>query len=789
MKQSITSNEINLGSGPVVAGGVLVKGNVEGDIQVVNKKIEVNADHGAVVNLYDESPRVRKRDAVPQPARPIRGFVNRVKELSQLEQIITAGEVAILEGMKGMGRSALLRQAANCNAARTLPDGVLFMEGIDERGQALDLEDMIQRLFDKSFESEPHLKVNFDTAQTYLGNLKSLVVLNGLDLPDSSFSRIADLFTRGSVLFESDQMIESDTAQEIKLGSLPHSEAMELLAAKAGVTQDENTRLLLDSICSLLADVPLAIVITARAIRENSIPLKSARNMLVLVQTESNAVHERGIERAYGLTQSKLSELEQQWLAAAALVPGISVDPQYLHQMADDKVTAEQTQKRLQAMGLLTANSPRLRIDPGLRNLARSGVDEVSFREEFLSYLKTMLRTHSLDWSYCTDELGNILGMIDWAATQQRWSDVIMLGRGIDAYLTLHGLWEAWRRVLDNVLQSARQLGDRFNEAWALHQIGTRFLGIGQQGQAIDFLRQALDLRRQLGDVIGMAYTKHNLDLLIPPTSSNNDNGQPPDKPFSPNRALKFLLKTTIIGAVVAFSAYLAVNALYSLPLRPTPEAIIPITGPTKNTVVRPTLIPTKTFTPTSTRTPTKTPTRTPTNTRTVTPTASPTEVPSGIGAPQLSTSQLYFGGARCDPNRITIRVLAQHPTGIKVMVFFHRLQEVGTGKDSGWSDGLSMNPKGDDIYSLSVSGDTLIGKSGFTSETWASYQFVLQAKSGEWVRSAVYTDLYLLPCGSRPPRPLVTTTAHLTEPPIPEPTGFILIPVMPVIPQPPVVK
>jgi len=806
MKQSITANEVDAAPGSPVdsgmvfvqdnlsvgAGGVVVKGNVEGNIQIVNKKIEVNADHGAVVNLYDESPRVRKRDAVPQPARPIRGFVNRVKELSQLEQIITAGEVAILKGMEGMGRSALLRQAANCNAARTLPDGVLFMEGIDERGQALDLEDMIQRLFDKSFESEPHLKVNFDTAQTYLGNLKSLVVLNGLDLPDSSFSRIADLFTRGSVLFESDQMIDSDTAQEIKLGSLPHSEAMELLAAKAGVTQDESTRLLLDSICSLLADVPLAIVITARAIREHSIPLKSARNMLVLVQTESNGVHQRGIERAYGLAQSKLSGLEQQWLAAAALAPGISVDPQYLHQMADDKVTAEHTQKRLQAMGLLTANSPRLRIDPGLRDLARSGVvDEVSFREEFLSYLKTMLRTHSLDWSYCTDELGNILGMIDWAATQQRWSDVIMLGRGIDAYLTLHGLWEAWRRVLDNVLQSARQLGDRFNEAWALHQIGTRFLGIGQKGQAIDFLRPALDLRRQLGDVIGMAYTKHNLDLLIPPASSNSDNGQPPDKPFSPNRALKFLLKTTIIGVVVAVSAYLAVNALYSLSLRPTPEAIIPITGPTKNTVVRPTLIPTKTFTPTSTRTPTKTPTRTPTNTRTVTPTASPTEVPSGIGAPQLSTSQLYFGGVRCDPNRITIRVMAQHPTGIKVMVFFHRLHEVGTGKDSGWSDGLSMNPKGDDIYSLSVSGDTLIGKSGFTSETWASYQFVLQAKSGEWVRSAVYSDLSLLPCGSRPPRPLVTTTAYLTEPPppIPEPTGFILIPVMPVIPQLPVVK
>jgi tetratricopeptide (TPR) repeat protein len=754
MKQSITSNEINLGSGPVVVGGVLVKGNVEGDIQIVNKKIEVNADHGAVVNLYDETPRVKKRDIVSQPVRPVRGFVNRANELKRLSQIIAASEVVTIQGMDGMGKSALLRQAANDNVARSLSDGVLFMEGVDEHGQVLGLEDLIQRLFDKSFESEPYIKVNFDIAQTYLGNLRSLVVLNGLDLPAYSLSRMADLYPQSAVLIESNQVVDNDISEEIRLSPLPRSEAIKLMALRADIPLDNDTQSMLDSICRLLADVPLAIVIAARAIRETNFSIERAQEMLASIQPLSTDANRCGIERAYGLAKSTLNDLERQWLAAAAFAPGISIDPQYLHQMTGDEAAAAHTQERLQAMGLLTANSPRLRGDPGMRDLARANVDEIPFQEQFISYLKEMLRTHSLDWSYCTDELGNILGMIDWAATQQRWSDVIVLGRGIDAYLTLHGLWEAWRGVLDNVLQSARQLGDRFNEAWALHQIGTRFLGIGQKGQAIDFLRQALDLRHQLGDVIGMAYTKYNLDLLIPPTSSNNDNGQPPDKPFSPNRALKFLLKTTIIGAVIAVSAYLGVNALYSLSLRPTPEAIIPITGPTKNTVVRPTLIPTKAFTPTSTRTPTKPPTRTPTNTRTVTPTASPTEVPSGIGVPQLSTSQLYFGGARCDPNRITIRVMAQHPTGIKVMVFFHRLHEAGTGKDSGWSDGLSMNPKGDDIYSLSVSSDTLIGKSGFTSETWASYQFVLQAKSGEWVRSAVYSDLSLLPCGSRPPRP-----------------------------------
>jgi hypothetical protein len=772
MKRSITSNEINLGSESVVATGVLVKGNVEGDIQVLNKKIEVNADHGAVVNLYDAPPRVKKRDVIPQPTRPLRGFINRTDELKRLGQIITASQVVTIQGIDGMGKTALLKQSANSREARALPDGVLFMEGIDERGQALGFEDLIQRLFDKSYESEPHLKVNFDIAQTYLGNLKSLVVLNGLELSTHFISRMADLYPQGAIFIESNQLVDDDVSEEIKLGPLPRTESIKLLAAKAGVTSDDDLQPVLDSICVLLADVPLAVVIAARAIRENNLSLERAHELLASIEPLATDLNRGGIERAYALARSTLTDLEQQWLAAAAFAPGISIDPQCLHQMTEDESAAARSQEHLQAMGLLTANSPRLRIDPGVRDLARNAANEIPLQEQFLSYLKTMLRTHSLDWTYCADELGNVIGMMDWAARQQRWSDVIALGRAIDPYLTLHGLWEAWQRVIDHVLRSARQLGDRVNEAWALHQLGTHAIGIGQMGLAINLLREALNLRGELGDAIGMAYTQHNLNLLFPPPSSGNEDGKPPDNPTgmpsSPSRTLNFLLKTISIVAAIAASGYLVANALYR-PLIPHTSAEIPTIGYTKSPSATMTFTPTRTLTLTPSRTPTKTPTRTPTRTATATYTASPTELTSVIGVPQLSTSQVYFG-SRCDPNQITIRVMAQHPAGIKVVVFFHRLHELSSGKDSGWSEGLSMNPKADDLYSLSVSGETLIGASGFRMETAASYQFVVQAKNGEWARSTVYTDLSLLPCGGggggAPPPPITVSPSATPETP-----------------------
>jgi len=367
--------------------------------------------------------------------------------------------------------------------------------------------------------------------------------------------------------------------------------------------------------------------------------------------------------------------------------------------------------------------------------------------------------------------------MVEWAAGKQRWSDVIALGRDIDSYLTLHGLWEAWRKMLEQVLRSARQLGDRVNEAWALHQLGTRALGLGLNTQAIDLLRQALRLRSQLGDRTGMAYTQHNLDLLIPPTSSNDDNGQPPDKPGSPGRGIKLLLKTSVLVTVLALSTYWGAHALNTRSATPTPDFGLPVTGPTETAIILPTETATEMPTPTPTWTPTQTPTFTPTLTPTSTPTNTPTDIPAPIatavpaamGLPQLSTGQLYFGGASCEPDRITIRVQAEHPAGIRVMVFFHRLHEASSGKDSGWSEGMSMNTRGDGSYTLSVSGDSLIGRSAITSQAWASYQFVMQANNGEWVRSTVYTDLTLAPCGrGAPPPPAATTESPTYAPPAP---------------------
>ncbi|HLF25700.1 MAG TPA: hypothetical protein VJG32_05145 [Anaerolineae bacterium] len=603
-------------SASAAAGGIAVAGNVEGNIVVGDNNFVVNTNYGTIV-YKQAAPQARLRDATPQPPRAPRGFVGRSKELAELGRLIAASEAVTLYGVDGAGKSALLRQAANGEAARALPNGVVLLEGVDERGEALGLEDVIQRLFDALFESDPPLKVNATTARTYLSNTRPLVVLDGLNLPATSLATLPDLLPQGALLIASPRSPSGDATQPMKVGPLQRAESIQLLAARAGLELDEATRAALDAMCALLTDVPLALVTAANAIRENNLPLDRARQILRAATPGSSDPLRAGVERAWALVNSMLSGDDRQLLAFAAMAPGVSVDPGWLAQMTGGgsgpggqieieggfvnvggvrvPIRGEEAERetpqprsadamqsaldRMQAMGLLRANSPRLRIDPGLRALWQSGMDETAARDGMLAYL---LRAAALDkfrdWQFCADELGNVLGMIEWAAAQGRWAEALQLSRAIDPYLTLHGLWDTWRAILNRTLQAARESHSPESEAWALHQLGAHAIGQRQAQQAIDLLRQALDLRRSLGDATGMAYTQHNLDLLIPPAPPSRGESGPQAGPPAPGMSTALKAMIGIGAAAVVIGSALLLN-------RP---AAAPVTQPSTAASVQP---------------------------------------------------------------------------------------------------------------------------------------------------------------------------------------------------------
>jgi hypothetical protein len=101
--------------------------------------------------------------------------------------------------------------------------------------------------------------------------------------------------------------------------------------------------------------------------------------------------------------------------------------------------------------------------------------------------------------------------VLEWGAERDRHQGVLILAKAMAAHLAVTGAWASWGVVTNNSLRSARSLGARDAEAWALHEAGTRQLMLGNKREAHRSLRAALRLRRRQADMAGVAISRHNL--------------------------------------------------------------------------------------------------------------------------------------------------------------------------------------------------------------------------------------------------------------------------------------
>jgi hypothetical protein len=488
---------------------IVVQGNVGGSIVNGDNNFVVNTNNGTIV--YKQSaPRVLARSMMPRaPRRPSR-FIGRKKELEQLEAWIAQGAPVLLSGLAGLGKTTLAKQAANGPAAASRPNGVVFLEGVDEAGRLLGLADTVQRLFNAFFESDPPLKVDLAVARTYLSNLKPLVYLSSISLSRENLNTLADLFPHSPVLVEMEQGDPGESYDPLALGPLMREDSIALISDRSSIPADNNSRPLFSEIAALLGDVPAALVIVANALRERGFELRDAPSILRRVNPNAANPIKIALQRAYAAVISTLSADEKNMLMQTGAAPGISVDRGWLESVYGGTNVSQ----HLEALQLLQANSPRLRLSSGLREFASQGHNIAPLKEKLLVHLVDEMKTRWREFDFVADELGNLLGLMDWAFTQHRWRDVLTLGRTLDPFLTLNGLWDIWRLILTQAYQAARALGDRAGQGWVLHQIGTAQIGRGELEAARKSLEQALQLRRKLGDKTGAAHTQHNLEQV-----------------------------------------------------------------------------------------------------------------------------------------------------------------------------------------------------------------------------------------------------------------------------------
>ena len=486
---------------------IQVGGNVEGSIVVGDNNFVVNTNHGTIV--HQAALPAQRRSLSPQPPPEPEGFVGRRRELKQVEEWIGQDKVVIVQGVDGIGKTSLIKELANSQSAKSLPDGVVFLDALDEEGNLLEFGDLAQHIFDALFESQPHQKVDLVSARTYLSNTHPLVLLNAIALTPQNLSQLQNLFSKASILIATENpMLMRGRPTSIALGPLDREDSLALLTSLTS-GEDQAT---LTQIATLLENVPAALGMVGDTIRMNILSLEEVLERLQSYTPGETNKAKAAVERAFHLVSSTLTEEERGMLDQVAAAFGVSVDRKWLESEYGGSAVSE----KLESLGLLHANSPRLRLMPGLKPLLLQERDLTKQREHLLNHLLAELKTRWNDFEFIKDELGNLLGLLAWAVATGQWTNVAALGRAIDPYLTLSGHWEAWNKTLKQLQNAADELKDLALKGWVLHQLGTYELGMGNLAAARNFLEQAISIRKKLGDDTVVAYSQHNLHFIAP---------------------------------------------------------------------------------------------------------------------------------------------------------------------------------------------------------------------------------------------------------------------------------
>lgn len=590
----------------ITVGDVNIQGNVEGSIIIGNNnRVETHNHFGTVIN--QQALATQRRSLSPKPPPEPDGFVGRTRELKQVEDWIAQNKLIVVQGVDGIGKTSLIKQVANSQAAKSLPDGVVFVDALDEEGKLLEFGDLIQRIFDALFESKPHEKVDLSSAHTYLSNTRPLVLLNAIALTPQNLSQLQNLFSQTPILIATENpVLTRGRPSSLSLGPLNHEDSLALLANLTSV-EDRET---LDQIATLLENVPAALSIVADTIRMNVLGLEEVlKGLRAYTPREANKA-KAAVERAFQLLYSTLTDEEREMIDQVAAAFGVSVDRKWLESVNGGSAVSE----KLESLGLLHANSPRLRLMPGLKPLLTQGRDFTKQRELLLNYLLAELKTRWNDFAFLRDELGNLLGLLAWSAAQGQWANVAAIGRAIDPYLTLSGQWDAWRKTLGEVQRAAQELKDLALQSWVLHQLGTYEFGMGNLTAAQKFLEQAISIRKQLGDEIGVAYSQHNLQVIAPVAAPQAQ----PKSTAGPGNLIAWILGGL---AVLAIGAFLIFNNLGDNLPPPATEPVVAASD--VNVAIEPS------STPMATSTLTQTPALSATGTLTATYTPVPTDTPT----------------------------------------------------------------------------------------------------------------------------------------------------------------
>ena len=576
---------------------------VSGQVAIGEHIVQIHAEHGAIVNYQApaERPVPRPRDTpVRRLPRAFDALVGRDQLLSDIHAGLAHGGPAELVGEPGIGKTALLRNVSN-HLAELQPDGVVYVAA-----QALPAADVLQFLFESFYDCGSEVVVaTAAELSRYLGNRRALIVVDDAELEREELQDVMNVAASATFLYAVPERRLWGEGRSFDVPGLNDTDARALLERELGRALSTPEVPVVLEWCRALGGSPLRVLQLGGVMRDPDLatvvtasgPPELTAAALDRLLARGMAIADRGV------------------IAPLYAVPAAPVPTETIATATGVGDAAERLD-RLEGAHIVVSNSPRYTLagDPGPDLISTPGSDDASGlaergRAALVSVVARRGVDRERDQGTACDEAQVLLALVRDAERRESTEDSVALARASDRVLGLSGRWGAWKVALEAALRAASARRAPAEEAWALHQLGSRALGLGDRDAARHQLTRDLELRESLGDRVGAAVTRHNLDLLSGPP--------PPGRPPKPPRPRLPLVGAAVV-LVAAAGAAIAIAVAAAGGGTPTVAANRPPTVTHKSTTT--THPPTKTSTSGSTSTATLPPIHTTTTTTTTKP-------------------------------------------------------------------------------------------------------------------------------------------------------------------------
>ena len=310
------------------------------------------------------------------PPRRLRALVGRTETAKALDASIADGAATVLVGLEGAGKTTLLVDVLNGATAGGNVDGVILLERAP--GSPPDsADDLAQRIHDAVWDTgTPRRLVDVNTAQTALTGVSPVVAIDGYEVGGTEQEVVVRILPRSPIVFVASVPQPGRALRTLHVGPLPRVDAIRLLSERAGIEPTAEP-VAVDRAAELLDDWPGALATIGDLIGGGRLSLGRAVELLTAAPVGDLAPPARAYRRAVAVLRATLNPGEQAMLDAVAGLQGVSVREDVAKAVAEATVAASsqlssgvETTSALQSLvagGILWRNSPRLRMDGGLR--------------------------------------------------------------------------------------------------------------------------------------------------------------------------------------------------------------------------------------------------------------------------------------------------------------------------------------------------------------------------------------------------------------------------------------